>query len=71
MIIQKVVQEAPEATETFEFFELAKVLDPLGKEISGSRSTGRTTLAQLESQKESLTKQIAILDEKIKAINAL
>ena len=70
MIVKQIEQEA-QATNSYEFFTTKEMTTPDNETVEVLVSVGRTTLADLESQKESLTNQIATLDEKIKAIKAL
>jgi len=70
MIVKQIEQEA-QAINSYEFFTTKEMPTADGKDVKVLVSTGRTTMAQLESQKENLTNQIATIDEKIEAIKAL
>ena len=70
MIVKQIEQEA-QAINSYEFFTTKEMPTPDGKATDVLVSIGRTTMAQLDSQKENLTNQIATIDEKIEAIKAL
>lgn len=58
-------------SEEFELFTVETVEDVNGNPVQIKKSIGRFRLDQLQAQKEALLKQIADIDEKIAAIQAI
>jgi hypothetical protein len=69
MYIAKPQQET--SNEYYELFEIKTIKDINDNDVQISQSIGTYSLADLETQKENLQKEIASIDEKINTIKDL
>lgn len=70
-VAQEVEQSKQEATKYYELFVTEEAETPEGETVTIKKSIGNFCLQDLEIQKEAFEKQIAEIDERIEAINAI
>jgi len=71
MINAKHIAPVEQNSDRFELYTVQTVKDINGIDVQVPQSIGTYSIAELESQKASLLKEIDLIDEKIDAINEL